>query len=625
MAGELKGGWMGHYLEVDLTTGDITVSETDMEMVKKYIGGAGIGLKVAYDEFKPGVDAFDPSTPIVLATGPITGTRAPSSGGFTFVSKSPITNTFAMGNANGFFGQRMKASGFDYIVIRGKSEKPVYLWVHDGEAELRDASEFWTEAVGATQERVKEEIGDDKASVLCIGTAGANLVKYASTTCDFYHVASSGGTGAVMGSKNLKAVAAQGSQKTPVVDEEAEKAAAKAWIGAITDTFFANFAKPEGTTVFFTPLSEMGDVPTKNLTTNEFEYESMLGISTRPQMKTSAVGCWRCPIGHCHRVEFTEGIHKGVICDEPEYEGLVTTGTNIGNTDLASAVYLMSLVDEYGMDLKTLSYVLSLLMECYEEGLISKEELGGLEFNWGNVDSVEVLLGMIARREGPGEWLGENLISIADHIGGDAADRAVHIKGGGLNLHDVRTIYGFALGMAVSPFATTYISTGGDYGNDPELAPPLDMHKVDGQGNGVKITSRKSLLSDCLMACMFCFSTALVPTSFPIDSLNAVTGAGYTRDELFEAMDRLQTLARVVNVRNGLTPAQDTVSERLMQPQINGPAKGTCLRDAIPVMVKDYYNVMGWDVETGVPLPETLKELGLEFAIEEMWGKQSEE
>jgi len=620
----MKGGWAGNILSVDLTKKMITKEKLDPELTRKYIGGVGIGLKIIYDEVRPGMDALDEETPLVFVTGPMTATSVPTSGAYGVVTKSPLTGiTLAMGTANGFFGVRLKQAGYDVIIFRGKSEKPVYLWLNNGEVELRDASGVWGCNVAETEARLKEEVGQKSASVACIGIAGENMVKYAAICNDFGHICASGGVGAVMGSKNLKAVVAYGTQKVPVCDEPRLKEICEEWRKYISGHEVAIGMKAYGTVGSLGMLYNIGDLPVKNLTTNEFdEVDNLTGFVIHEKFKTKVKPCYKCPINHCRTIElFTEGPHKGLVVEEPEYEGAAAAGSNIGIGDTTSMLYIHHLMDEYGMDIKSVTFVISLCMECYEKGILSKEQLDGIDLTWGNAEAVEELLGKISRREGIGNILAEGIKPAVEYIGGDAPNMAVHIKGGGIHLHDIRSLWGFGLSHVISNFGSTMEGVGADLGPDREFGYHAIQDPVSSEGHAQaqKVSGNKDLFADCAIICNYNLGRTEVPTSMAVNALNAITGESYTIDEIWEAMYRIRNLARAFNVRHGLTPEDDWPSERLLMTPVNGPIEGLSWRPYLKDMVLEYYRLMGWDEKTSKPLEKTLKSLDLDFVINDLW------
>ena len=618
----MRGGWNGKLLSVDLTKKLVAAESYSDDLVGKYIGGASTGIKIVYDEVLPGMDAFDERIPLVFVTGPLTATAALSSGGYGIVTKSPISNfNMSMATANGFFGLRLKQAGFDFIIVRGKSEKPVYLWVHDGQAELRDATKVWGLDAYETEAKLKGEVGQKNASVSCIGPAGENMVKYACVNSDNGHILSSGGIGSVMGSKKLKGIVAYGTQKIPVVDKEALDKAVEEWRGYIERSPVAQGIKAYGTGASVGVLYEMGDLPVKNLSTNVFpEYENLTGMAIRNNFKTRVKPCYRCPINHVHSVEFTEGKHKGLVIEEPEYEGCAGLGSNIGVGSTEDMLYLNHLVDTLLMDYKTLSFVISLAMECYEKGLVSKEQLNGLDLTWGNADAVEKLIGMISRREGIGDIMAEGPKALAEYIGGEAVSMAVHIRGAGIHLHDIRSLWGYGLSHVICGYSATVEGASAEFGGADDInVPQQNPHTAEGQGLSIRKKAWKEQICDVLMICHYTTGQSGVPMELLVRILNAITGERYTVDDTFKCMDRMRNLARVFSLRHGMTVEDDWPSERLLMPIKDGPLAGLSWKPHLKEMVKDYYREIGWDEETSKPLKKTLEDLDLDDVIKDIW------
>lgn len=615
-------GWVGKYLSVDLTHKTVKTETLDPDFARKYVGGLGFGLKFLYDESKPGMDAFDPETPLVFATGPVCATDAPASGGYLVITHSPLTNTVCQAEANGFFGYRLKAAGFDFIVIRGKAEKPVYLWVHDDMAEIRDASAVWGKGTHETEKLIKAEVGEKNASVASIGQAGEHLVRYASINSDFGHSASSGGPGAVMGSKNLKAIAAFGIREASVFDPERTKQMVTEWIENVNGNEVTKGFAEYGTAVGLPMYNQIGDLTTNNLTTNLYAYaDEISGVGIHTSHRTVVKPCYKCPLNHCHWTYFNDEKYGFVRADEPEFEGMAGFGSNWGIHDVDQILWINHLADDYGMCLKSLSFVVSLVMECYEKELIGPEQLGGLEMRFGNGEAAAELMRKIAYREGIGNLLGENLRTIAETIGGEAVNMVVEIKGGGIQMHDQRSLWGFLLASAVSDFSAT-VSSG-----IINLFPPVEIGfnepipggSRDHQAYGTAHMVPPGILMDVFVVCGFPGPLLGTPTKIMVDTLSAITGVNYSMDEFKKAMYRIQSLARSFNIRHGLTPEDDIPSERLLSAPVDGGAKGRSVKPYIQGMVKEYYREMGWDEKTSKPLRSTLKNLDLEFVIPDLW------
>ncbi len=614
---------MGKILNVDLTGGTTSQQSLDRDLARKYIGGVGFGVKIVYDEVPPGVDAFDPETPVVFSTGPLTGTPFPGSGAFAVTTKSPLTGfTIGHAQANGLFGAKLKRAGYDVIVVRGHSLKPVYLWVENGKAELRDASKFWGSNARESEESIKEAVRQPQASVACIGPAGENKVRYAAIYSDRGHIAASGGVGAVMGSKNLKAIAVHGSGKTPVADRKTLEEISSECREALMQTPGIQSLRDFGTAGSLEMIHRMGDLPTRNLTTNVFpDYPKLTGLYIRKNFDTKPkASCFRCPVNHVHMFEITEGPYKGFCGEEPEYEGISAFGSNLGISDTAAVLFISNLADSLGMDCKAVSFVISLCMECYEKGLLSREDLGGIDLTWGNADGVVKLLEKIANREGIGDILAEGAGRAAEHIGGDAPRFAVHVKGAGIHNHDFRAAWGMGLSHVISSFAGTKEGLGTDFGPDPDLGYPVSLNPLDraGHAEAVRKTGLKEMFSDCGIICLFLVRRRL-PWSSLVDALNAATGEGYSIDEVQMAQERIKCLGRAFAIRHGLKPQDDWPSERLLEAPKDGPAAGRSWRPYLKGMVAEYYRCMGWDEKTSKPLRQTLKRLDLDYVINDIW------
>lgn len=614
-------GWNGKVLNVDLTSKTVSTEPLDPDMARKYVGGVGFGVKYIYDEVQPGTDALDPEAPLVFTTGPLTNTDVPSSGAYVVVAKSPLTNTITQAGANGFFGCRLKSAGYDVVIVRGKAEKPVYLWINNDQVEIRDASHVWGLGTHETEEMLKAEVGKKNASVACIGPAGENMVRYAGILNDFGHIASSGGCGAVMGSKNLKAIVAFGNQKPRIFDQERATKLITEWVETVKNAPAFKPTQDYGTAGSLGYISQIGDLPTKNFTTNIYpEATDIDGVAIRSKYKAKIKPCYKCPINHVNKIQLPEEKYGGRIIEEPEYEGIAALGPCLGITDLTEILVLNDLADDTGLDIKTLEFVIGLCMECYEKGFLSKEQLDGIELNWGNSEGAMQIIQKISRKEGIGVLLGENLRTIAETIGGDALEMVVELKGGGIHAHDVRSLWGYMMNHAISDFGTTFtgmIEFGpdpitGEIGNDPL--------KRDGHALTIRKTIPTRLFFDVAIVCAFNVTQMGVTTEHAVDTLSAVTGVDYTMDEFNKAMYRIENLARAFNIRHGLTPEDDIPSERMMSAPVDGPVKGRTIKPYIRGMNNEYYRTMGWDEKTSKPLRRTLMNLDLDFVIKDLWG-----
>ncbi len=617
--------YSGRILRVDLTTGRISKELFDPQLLRKYVGGTGLGTKLLYDEVPPGVGPFDPANRLIFASGPLGGTRAPGSGTYAVVTKGPLTNLMTATHANGFWGARLRFAGFDAIIIQGASPEWVYLWVHDGEAELRPAKHLLGLDTWDTDDRVKAEVGEERASVACIGPSGENLVKIAGVCSDKGHVASTNGPGAVMGSKKLKAIAVFGpkaAQGMEVWDpDRVDKLSREDWLDSAAQSPLGSMVKTVGTIGGFSGAAMGGFLPVKNLTTNLFpEHTQIDGSYIKEHFEQRKRPCWACSWAHCHMIKVTEGPYAGFEGEEPEYEGLASWSSQVGITEAGTAIKINNVNDRLGMDTKEAGFVVGLAIECYEKEVIGPKETDGLELRWGNAEAVIKLLDNIAHRRGFGDVLAEGTKRAADRIGGDALNFAVYTKQGiAPHTIDIRGMWGGLISMALSDMGSAQ-GMPPDYGPDPDIGyptgiPPFSAGEL---GRGLAKGAPRRQFEDTLGVCMFLLGARLAIIT---DTLSAGTGWNFTPQEALEVGERITTLQRSFNIRHGLTPEKDdTISPRLAEAPVDGPVQGKTIAPVFPQIRRDYYREMGWDEVTSKPLPDTLKRLGLENVAKDLWA-----
>lgn len=455
MAGSSLNGYTGRLLRVDLSRRQISEESLSPETLRIYIGGAGLGAKFLYDEVAPGTAWHDPENRLILAAGPLNGTRVAGSGTFCVVTKGPLTNGAASSQANGYFGAFLKFSGFDAIVLQGVADRWFYLYIHDGIAELRDAAPLLGKDTWETEDLIKAELKkrERELSVFSIGPAGENLVKFAAIVGDRGHVAGHNGVGAVMGSKRLKAVAVErGKFPIPVKDKTRLSAVARWMIEECKKTEIYHW----GTSRLYSPYALAGVLPVKNLTTSLFpEHTRFKGDSYRSRFECKPNPCWACPAKHCHLIRVTEGPYAGYIGEEPEYEAWAAWSSLIGQSDVGAALMLNDVCDRLGLEANEAGWLVAMVMECYEKGIITTKELGGLEMNWGNAEATRELLHKIARRQGFGDVLAEGVMRAAQAIGGEAPAIGVYLlKGNAPRGHDHRVRWNEILDVATSNTGT---------------------------------------------------------------------------------------------------------------------------------------------------------------------------
>ena len=638
----MAGGYMGKLLRVNLTQGTISEEMLPAEdVLRKYIGGAGLGVKILSDELPPAIAPLDPENRLIFMTGPLTGTLVPCANNTSIVFLNYETGyTVGTAHAHGYFGPYLKFAGYDGIIVQGEAKSPVYLWIHDGKAEIRDASKLWGKDTHETEDLVKEEIGPvEDASVAAIGPAGENLIHGAGIQNDKHHLFAKGGVGAVMGSKKLKAIAVGGklTRGVPLADVQGLLAANEAWRNSLyhsggaglwgvfgnIDTGKKRYSGVGATSELMLKFATTLQAVT-NLSDPSFGVQWVLPLYTEAlKFKVKSVGCFSCNQECNYAAEITTGPYKGFVATlAGGGENMEGAAGMIGVMDAGTCFWLTDYYDRLGLDSSTPGCAISLAFECYERGIITKEDTDGLELKWGNAEAAIKLLDKLVRREGFGAVLADGPKKAAERIGGDAPKLAVHVKGGGMNLHDWRSAWSVLLGQAVAGAGPCWQAPGVDaFCSEPDLGYPKlsdDPVSAEGKPEAVAKTQRKKLWEDSIGICWF--GTWGVPgsLSFVPQAVAATTGwADFTPEEALTVGERVITLERIFNLKRGLTVESDLdVPPRLLDAPTSGIAEGKAFGDFFPGMLKEYYQIMGWDPETGRPLPETVKRLDLEEAAQ---------
>ncbi|MBN2239195.1 MAG: aldehyde ferredoxin oxidoreductase family protein [Dehalococcoidales bacterium] len=609
----MVGGYAGKILRVNLSTGELTTEIPDESVLRKWVGGTGLGAMYLYDEISPNIEPFDPENRLIFTTGPLAGTRIPGGGTFSVSTKGCLTNGATSSQANGFWGAYLKFSGFDGIIVQGASEKPVYLYLHDGVAEIKDASHLTGKDIWETDELIKGELGYSKRqmSVACIGPSGENLVKFAAIVADKGHVAGHNGTGAVMGSKNLKAIAvARGGMKVELHDPGKISKLAAQIFETVKETSRGLYEY--GTIPTYLRVEKISALPIKNYTTNIYpdpdKLEQFSPEYIRGKFEPKHNPCWACRMKHCHESTITEGPYTGMVIEEPEYEALSAMGSQIGVMEVASAMMLTHYVDRLGLEMNETGWVVGLAMECFEKGLISEADTNGLKLTWGNAEAAKELLFRIAKRQDFGNTLAEGVMRGAGLIGKGAADFAVHtMKGNTPRGYDHR---GFQTEMFDKLTSNTSTLE----------SRPMGVAAVDNDWKNVVdvATSGKHRMSfeDTLGTCRF---ATLVGLPLLAETLEAATGWDFSEQEAQDLGLRILNLFRVYNFRCGHTREMEAPSPRYGSTQVDGLLAGQVVFPNLDEMLDEYYTQMGWDITTGKPLPETLNQLGLDYVISDIW------
>lgn len=606
----MSGGVMGFtskVLRVDLSSERITEESPERAILRKYLGGTGLGSHYLYAEVAPGIEWADPANRLIVASGPLGGTRMAGAGAYSVVTKGPLTNGGTGTQAMGYFGAYLKFCGYDAIILQGQARRWVYLNVRPGSAELRDAAHLMGKDTWQNEEAIKAELGYEKrqASVVGIGPAGENQVKFAAIVGDEGHVAAHNGVGAVMGSKRLKAVAvARGRASVPIKDKERFSVLTKKLMQDVRQHGTYGMIYKWGNSFLYPRYALTGVLPVKNMTTNVFpdaEKFSREQYGSKCEMKWNP--CWACPMRHCHIMKINEGPYAGYVGEEPEYECWAAFSSMIGQSDLGAALMLNDVTDRLGLDGNETGWLLGFVMECYESGVLTKKYLDGLEMNWGNVEAARALLYKVARREGIGNILAEGVKRAAESIGGKALEIGVYMKKGHAPRgHDHRARWTEILDYATSGTGT--VETG-----PLPVADPFSPEAVAAVVAGGK--SRQFV--DSLVTCMFPTMTMTDnKVGHLVDILNAATGWDFTEEEAGQVGLRIANLLRVFNLRHGIGPDVEEPSIRYGSAPVDGPIKGKSIMPSWNALLDEYYRLMGWDRSTGYPLSDTLKDLGLE-------------
>ncbi|MFC1898823.1 aldehyde ferredoxin oxidoreductase family protein [Chloroflexota bacterium] len=615
-------GYAGKILRVNLTTEVLTEEVLDEATLRKWVGGAGFGAKYLYEEVPPEVQWDDPENRIIVACGPFGGTRMGGSGTISISTKGCLTGGATSTQANGFMGAYMKFSGYDAIIFQGIAKNWVYLYLHDGVAELKDAQYLLGKDTWDTENAVKEELGyaERDMSVFCIGPAGENLVKFAGVFGDKDHAAGHNGIGAVMGNKKIKAFCAA-RNKAPFKIKEPKQLST--WVNKMWEETKSNPARRDsynwGTGGNYARGEErvtLGTLPIKNYTTNLYpEARLMTNEYAREHWGHKANPCWACQMHHCSLITFNEGPYKGQTMEEPEYELWAACGPLVGNTDPAEAVAMAHLLTRLGLEGNESGFLLSMIIELYEKGVLSNEDTEGLELNWGNTGAMRNLLENISHRKGAfANMLAEGIKSTADTIGSEAKDCGIYtIKGHAPRGHDHRANWREMFDTATSDIGT-YESGAGS--NDPEIPGVKNRFSPEEVSANVAKGKGRRQFEDAIGTCTFC---TRVPLTSLVEAFNAVTGWDFTSKEAQNVGFRIASVMRAFNLRHGVSVETEQPSPRWSSTPVDGPAQGITIVPHWEDMLDNYYKLMAWDRKTGRPLPETLKALGLDNIVKDLW------
>ncbi len=619
----MRNAYAGKVLHVDLTKKKAIIEPLPPEdVLKKFVGSWGLGLKTLYDRLPLGISPLDPRNMLIFTNGPLTGSGAPSGNNTTLVTLNADTGyTVGRAHSHGFWGPNLRWAGYDQLIIDGAAKKPVYLWIHDDEVEFRDASKLWGKDTHETEDLVKADLGESRASVAAIGPAGENMCAGALIENDKNHTFAHGGCGAVMGSKNLKAIAVLGTKKTAIKNPQF-KSARSTWTDVIKKGFIYAHVHGGG---LVRADHEVWDTMKVGVIYRNYQScdvpEFGKGLS---KSKVTPRPCFACPMGCAYDAEITEGPYKGHVATlTGGAEALEAGSAVVGITEGGCILYLADLMDRTGIEAGTLGPIIGLAFECYEKGLITKEQTGGLELKWGDHQAAEKLIRMIANREGIGDMLARGAYTAAQEIGGQAPLFALHTKGNAfINFHDWKSgPWGVLLGQLVGG-GTGWQCFAADMVPDPESGYPEPTARCSNVGKGLEVfqTTKKHYWCDCVGTCWYAMidGGTLAPS---LDAVSALTGWEFTQEDAYTVGERCLTLERAFNVRRGLRPEDDyELSPRMAEPLPDGPGKGKTIAPYLKGMVMEYYRHCGWDERSGKPWRGTLERLGMKDVARDLWG-----
>lgn len=618
----MLGGYMGKFLWVDLATGAMRVETPDEALLRDFVGGYGVAARLYYDRMSAGVDPLGPDNILGFITGPLTGSPAPTGCRWTVTCKSPLTGGWGDANCGGFFGPSLKTSGYDGVFFTGIADKPVYLCIENGQAELRDASHLWGKDCYEVEDWVKAEIGQD-AEVACIGPAGEGVSLISAIIHSKGRAAGRSGVGAVMGSKRLKAVVVRGNQSLPLADPARVRELKRKYVGQINSgTGASDEFRTTGTLAYIYAAIHNGDSPTRNWGASVATCPDPKAIHFTELVKyrVDRMGCWRCPIS-CWGTTRIEYEGEEIEAHQPEYETGAAFGSMLLNNDPASLVKANDVCNRQGLDTISAGACVAFAVECFEHGLITTADTGGLELRWGDHKAAIAMLDKLARREDFGDVLADGVMRAAQKLGLVAEPFAIHAGGQELAMHDPR--YEPALAVIYKMDATPGRHTQACVFN---VAPGFESERPgmganreqqEGRGRWVKEASCLNHTMNASGACQFGYVCTTV--DFVPEFMSAITGRDFSVQDMLLVGERIANIRQAFNVREGINPlAQPDPWRAYGQPPLpDGPTAGIGVK--LDMLVREYLEEMGWTPDATVPERETLEALGLADVARDLW------
>jgi len=622
------GGTFGKILHVDLRSGGTRVERPEDDFYRLLVGGRAVVAYLLLRDLPPGTDALSPENIFMVAPGIMQGTNLPGSGRHAIGGRAPLTGALGNSDVGGFFGHEFKRAGYDALVVHGRSSEPVYIWIKDGEVEIRSAEHLWGRKTAPVQAAIRDELGDERVRVAQIGPAGENLVLYANVIHDVNRAAGRNGMGAVMGSKNLKAIAVRGTMDLPMVDRGPVRDVAK-WL---RDNYeqrmgWAAAGIGRGTQDSLMGWGELGGLPTRNFSKAVFENRHQLSGERNYEMFLKERDtCQACPV-RCKQVFENESDDPYRSLDPvyggAEYEAMGALGSCCGMEDNLAVLKANELCNAYGLDVITTGMSIAFVMECFEKGILSAEDTAGMDYTWGNADVLAPSIEMIANREGFGDVLAQGVARMSDRFGPETKPFALTIKGQELPMHEPRLKHGMGIGYAVSPLGADHMINihDTDFGREgwmldrvnaalDEKIDPLPPDELSEEKMQIFYHEVNFMhFQDCALNCFFyCYDYEHLARA-----LSGVTGVSYTVQDVLDVGARANTLARMFNMREGFTAEDDHLPKRVMTPFEEGPIAGSEItEEELNWCIHRYYELMGWDPDSGEPTEACLEELGLQ-------------
>ncbi len=612
-------GFMGKVLWVDLSKKELKEEALDEKMGRDFLGGYGLGARILFSRQKAGVDPLGPEAILGIVTGVLTGTDAMGGSRYIMVGKSPLTGGWGDANSGGNVGPFLKFAGYDAVFFTGISDKPVYLHINNGKAELKDAGKIWGKNSFEVQDILREEHGKD-LEIACIGPSGEKVALVAAVMNNKGRAAARSGLGAVMGSKKLKAIAVQGNMKVPVADAAKSSAMRKKHLANMGPN--VPFMRKFGTPFLFNMCCEGDDAPTKNwagVAVIDFKSFPDIGAENVEPQQARNYACWHCPIGCGGIMKASDGEYKySAEAHKPEYETLAMFGSNCLNNNLESIIKINDICNRYGLDTISTGACIAFTMECYENGIITKDDTDGLEMTWGNHKSIVAMTEKLAKREGFGDIIADGVKKAAERIGKGSEKYAMHIAGQEIPAHDSRGGFQFAIGYASEPTPARH-TQGGEGPLPAGAMPEYDPTKLKGRGKIHKHGANLTAAYNAAGICMIVIGDGYGHIDQLVEALQTITGWDIDMDEIIKTGHRIVTMRQAFNVREGLKTPWEFPDRMLgIPPKKEGPRAGITIdKDELS---KEYYEALGWDVKTGKPSQKVLLELGLDDVAKELYG-----